>query len=153
MNINDYIAYETERQHGTMAEAVGMYKAWEYGMRDWSFSRPTETHMKGMAGLIKVEPGYFQDYRKVPAVFNQGSPALEASIIPNAMESLFKYIAESSAKSEGVSVDAFADYVVCEFLEIHPFADGNGRVGSLLWNWLRGTLSDPEPMPYFFGDQ
>jgi hypothetical protein len=34
-----------------------------------------------------------------------------------------------------------AAYVAFEM--IHPFADGNGRTGKILFNWLNGTLDEP----------
>jgi hypothetical protein len=147
MNVNDYIAHETERQSGTIREALGMCRAW----RDWSDRKPglvTESMLMGAASFINGQTGY----RKVPAVFDQGMPALEASLIPRAMGNLFEYV-ERETPGYALSVNDFADYVTKEFLLIHPFADGNGRVGSLLWNFLRGTINDPEPMPYFFGEQ
>ena len=39
-----------------------------------------------------------------------------------------------------------------QFLVIHPFVDGNGRTALVLYNWLLGTLDDPQKYPDYFGE-
>lgn len=34
---------------------------------------------------------------------------------------------------------------------IHPFRDGNGRTGKILYNWLEGTLNEPILVRDYFG--
>lgn len=145
MNIHDYIAHETIRQSGTWDEYVGMKQAHAYltymSMVDETVILDLANHINGVRG-----------YREVPAVFNQGVPALPASLIPNAMEVLSDALVLRSINGRGVwSESGFDDALVKEFLDIHPFTDGNGRVASLLWNFLKNTLDDPEPLPYFYG--
>lgn len=38
-----------------------------------------------------------------------------------------------------------------EFLEIHPFVDGNGRAGKVVYSLIRGELDDPKLPPNFWG--
>ena len=34
---------------------------------------------------------------------------------------------------------------------IHPFSDGNGRSGKILYNWLLGSLDEPVLVADYFG--
>lgn len=36
--------------------------------------------------------------------------------------------------------------------EVHPFRDGNGRTGAILFNWLNGTLFNPQWPKNFWND-
>lgn len=47
---------------------------------------------------------------------------------------------------------SLADSFIKDLLDIHPWADGNGRTASILRNWFLGTLDDPSPLPYYYGD-
>jgi hypothetical protein len=87
-------------------------------------------------GLI-VEPGKVLGFRNVPA-FIDGKPALNSSLIEHSLESLLD-------NREVLTPEEFYQ----EFEEIHPFVDGNGRVGAILYNLLMGTLEFPITPPEF----
>ena len=48
--------------------------------------------------------------------------------------------------------ESLADSYIKQLLDIHPWADGNGRTASILRNWMLGTLNDPSPLPYYYGN-
>lgn len=64
--------------------------------------------------------------------------------VPRAIERLVEH--QPLDRGPGAVVDDWYR----SYEEIHPFADGNGRTGSILWNWLRGSLLDPGVPPDFW---
>lgn len=55
------------------------------------------------------------------------------------------------AKWAELSKTMTADEAYVAFEEIHPFADGNGRTGKIIHNWLLGTLDEPVLIKDYFG--
>ena len=71
-------------------------------------------------------------YRRVQ-VFIGGSIPPNAEEVPKKMESLLKWYSKNKSKLHPLIL---ATYFHTEFERIHPFVDGNGRVGRLLMNFI-----------------
>lgn len=88
-------------------------------------------------GAFKVEQNYIGDERRGKIYYIPVSPEQ----LPPAMERLIDFIHTSSHRPLLRSAIAHA-----EFEALHPFADGNGRVGRMLITlmlWNLGVLSEP----------
>ena len=75
---------------------------------------------------------YSGKYRKVQ-VFIGGSIPPNANEVPNLMASLLRWHSKNKDKLHPLIL---ATYFHAEFERIHPFVDGNGRVGRLIMNFI-----------------
>ena len=86
-----------------------------------------EIHTLLMEGVSGAYPGKF---RKPPYVgYAAGRPAVESKLVPKCIDDLLEFMAED-AGPEGPLVRVAIAHA--QFELIHPFHDGNGRMGRLL---------------------
>src|SRR6478736_6107669 len=130
MKVLEYIQSESDRQKASLRETIDMVEAWKY-VAGFGGKMPNLETIQHVAFLITG----LQGYRQTPAVFDQGPPALDAGLIPRSMANWHMWLHETNEFSPRQ-----IDLIMREFLEIHPFADGNGRVASLLYNYFLGTI-------------
>ena len=139
-HIRYFIRREVKRQGFDLNAQEGvtriswMEMAWEYAQGQSRIkTRPTLGDILMLARY--VEPGRNQrGFRETPVFIYEGwRPTIDWRSVPESVQALMEH---------GEELTPLKFYV--EFEVIHPFADGNGRVGAILYNWLRGTLNEPE---------
>ena len=135
----EYCIAEVDKQgdEGQLNKYVGMIRAYQYvcAMRR-SVLRVNDLLIMG-AMINDTDQNHF-GYRGMPATFANGDRALKADHIPGQMVLLIDHQLLLEPR------DVFQ-----RFQEIHPFKDGNGRVGSLWYNFLSKTLDNPGHAPEF----
>lgn len=77
--------------------------------------------------------------------FMNGGKACPTAEVPEQFERLMELWSPDFEESD---VEMWIKYL----LDIHPWADGNGRTASIVRNWMLGTMNNPTPLPYYYGE-
>lgn len=162
MDVQEYIVSECDRQHTLLIDE--MTAAFNYAGTITADALPGNDIGLFVQNIARyVEPDVncwrtdFTNLRVSHVGFMNGGKAAHASEVPGQFERLM-FFWDQVCKVGDVGSDnerrltLEVDIWIKSLLQIHPFQDGNGRTASILRNWMLGQMSDPEPLPYYFGE-
>jgi hypothetical protein len=138
-----YCAEEVRRQGDTAWHVWRMYDAWLFALEEEgkNYRGTADDVATPLTKALIEELGRMVDeinemgFRKTAIFISDGYTSVEKAPALDIDWRMNKLISNQWSMT---SIDFYA-----EFEEIHPFSDGNGRVGKILYNWHRGSLMDP----------
>lgn len=141
--IVQFCAEEVERQGRGPIQVAWMVDAWAIAIAEW----PRRSKEVGSLLALLIMLGNRVEKRNAEDSFRGVGVRVGTRICPNAHEvlDLMRGWARNVLSAEMTPEEAYK-----ELMLIHPFVDGNGRVGKIVYNALRGSLDKPEMPPNFF---
>lgn len=138
LKIVAYCAEEVRRQRDSQWHVFRMYQAWKRAQIWYSGTDNSirHSHVRVLGELMDEENQ--NGYRNGP-IWIGGKPRTHHGI--------HSMMTDLLDRQDILTPEQF----YLEFEYIHPFFDGNGRTGKVLYNWKRGSLHDPVWPPDFFG--
>ena len=138
LKIIRYCAEEVDRQRDEPAAVWWLCHAWAEAMRLRAReSTLTSATVESLGRL--VSPGVNS------TGFRQGGVRGLVCPPPSAIRPAIDALLSADSLATQPPAEAYR-----EFELIHPFNDGNGRIGKIVYNWLKNTLAEPVMPPNFF---
>lgn len=121
-----------------------MCEAFDFAVQEYGLLTMAHRHLITPEIILEiaslVEPEKASKYREIPITINSTKSGAEPIYIARLIESLCE-----AWNDKRISPEEF----YLEFETIHPFLDGNGRVGAILYNIGVQSLRDPINPPEY----
>lgn len=141
--IAKWASIECEKQRSGERSVGWMVEAWVYAVDAQKYGPPGIGNIQVIGSLVEPHKNESSYWRRSDVMV--GYDVMPHSILLPRLMLLLVEAWDTLSSDEWYK----------EFEEIHPFIDGNGRTGNILWNWHRGTL-DPALIsfpPDFWGSK
>ena len=140
MKIVEYISEEVRRQQRGPEQVYWMLEAWQQAQYD-------RTHLGS-----RVPIGVLSSWGMLVERYSNRKGFRTGELVePPGTAMAIEIHSKLSDLLYGIHEMPAAD-AYYQFEKIHPFNDGNGRIGKILYNYLLNSLDVPTWPPNFFGD-